>query len=154
MNTTNSKLHRNRRGNINRARYSDKQGYTNALIHYIVVHTTGTKPDMLLSDFETLPYHYVVTKAGRLINLKPVQVKDGTIEVALVGGMDKEGGRVDCRTPRQNETLFNALILLSERYPYAKIVGADKVYVYPYANPGFDLQGWIAGYLPVMLEAA
>jgi len=96
----------------------------------------------------------VITKAGRLLNLKPVSSKDGTIEIALAGGLDKEGNRVDCRTPRQNEVLFNVLVLLSERYPLAKIVAADKLYVYSYANPGFDLQRWIAGYEPEFLREA
>ncbi|NLR58837.1 hypothetical protein HGH93_12040 [Chitinophaga polysaccharea] len=131
-----------------------KQTFPNSIISYIVVHTTGTKPGMLLTDVDALPYHYLVTKGGRLISLKPVQVKDGTIEIALAGGMDKAGNRVDNRSELQNETLFSTLILLSERYPQAKIVGADKVYIYPYANPGFDLSQWIASYIPAILNAA
>jgi len=131
-----------------------KTSYTASHIGYIVVHMMGSKPDMLLNDLDQMPYHYVITKAGKLLNLKPVSSKDGTIEIALAGGLDKEGNRVDCRTPRQNEALFNVLVLLSERYPMAKIVAADKLYVYSYSNPGFDLQRWIAGYEPEFLRAA
>lgn len=131
-----------------------KTGYRTAHIRYIVVHSTGTKPDMLLSDLDKLPYHYIISKAGRLLNLKAPGAKDGTIEVALVGGLDREGNRVDCRTAQQNETLFNTLVLLSERYPQAKIVSADQLYVYAYSNPGFDLQQWIADYVPEFLQAA
>lgn len=131
----------------------DQPGYTRSRINYIAVHSTSTKPDTLLNAIDSLPYHYIISRAGKLISMKPVAPKDGTIEIALVGGLDKEGNRVDCRTERQNETLFNTLILLSEQYPEAKIVPADKLYVYSYSNPGFDLQAWIATYIPSFLRA-
>jgi hypothetical protein len=133
---------------------ASKSGYTSANISYIVVHSTGTKPDMLLSDLDKLPYHYLITKAGKLLNLKPVQSTDGTIEIALVGGLDREGNRVDCRTPQQDETLFNTLVLVTERYLEAKIMAADKLYVYSFPNPGFNVQQWIASYIPEFLRAA
>jgi hypothetical protein len=131
-----------------------RTGHAHGYIRYVVVHSTMTKPDMLLSELETLPYHYIISRAGRVLNLKPVTSKNGTIEIALVSGLDKDGNRVDNRTERQNETLFNKLVRLSERYPVAKIVPADKLYVYPFANPGFDLQAWIADYVPEFLRAA
>jgi len=131
-----------------------KQAHRSTNTAYIVVHSTGTKPDMPVNDLDKLPYHYLVTKGGRLLNLKPVASTDGTIEIALAGGLDKEGNRVDCRTEQQNDTLFNTLILLSERYPQARIVPADKLYVYSFSNPGFDLQQWIADYVPEFLRAA
>lgn len=130
------------------------RGYKTTQIRYIVVHSTGTKPDMLLSELDNLPYNYLITKNGKLLNLKPVNSTDGTIEVALVGGLDKFGNRVDCRTDRQNEKLFEKLVKLSERYPTAKIVSADKLYVYAYANPGFNLQQWLVDYVPEFLRAA
>lgn len=123
-------------------------------ICYIAVHSTGTKADILLSELDRLPYHYLVTKAGKLLNLKSVKPQDGTIDIALIGGLDKEGNRVDCRTHRQNETLFNTLVLLSERHRQAKIIAADQLYVYGFANPGFDVLGWIAGYTPGFLQVA
>jgi hypothetical protein len=131
-----------------------KSAYLPYNIRYIVVHITGTKPDMLLSDLDKLPYHFLVSRAGKLLNLKKTLSTDGTIEIALIGGLDKEGNRVDCRTERQNETLFNKLVQLLEKYPKARIVPADKVYVYAYPNPGFDLQQWITDYVPAFLRAA
>lgn len=123
-------------------------------IRYIVVHTTATKPDMPLSGLEKLPYHYVITKGGKLLSLRPVDAHDGTIEVALLGGLNFEGNHVDDRTSYQSETLFNTLVLLSERFPEARIKGADRLYVYPYPNPGFSVQGWLGEYLPSFLMAA
>ncbi|PWV45928.1 hypothetical protein [Chitinophaga sp. S165] len=129
-------------------------GYQTSHIRYIVIHSTGTKPDMLLSDLDKLPYHFIVTRAGKLLKLRPTLSTEGTIEIALVGGLDKEGNRLDCRTERQNETLFNKLVQLLEKHPNAKVVPADKVYLYAYPNPGFNLFQWITDYVPAVLRAA
>lgn len=155
MITKHRKLHRSKNKHLKHNNFRQTNvGAASGQIRYIVIHSTVTKPDMLLSELDHLPYHYLITKAGKLLNLKPVKVSDGTIEVALIGGLDKDGNRVDCRTHRQNEVLFNTLVQLSERYPQSKIVGADKLYVYSFANPGFDVQSWIAGYTPDFLQAA
>jgi hypothetical protein len=84
---------------------------------YIAVHCTATRQDAIISDQEKLPYHFLVTKNGRLINTKPI-------------------------------------IVLSEEFPDAEIVGADKLYVYAYANPGFDIKSWLRNYIPMFLQAA
>lgn len=129
-----------------RTRYESNQ------IKYIVVHSTLTKPDILLSELDQLPYHMIITKGGKQLNLKRVLGTDGTIEVALIGGLDKDGNRVDCRTVEQNESLFDKLIKLSQKYPAAKIVSADKLYVYSFSNPGFDVQQWLDGFVPDCLK--
>ncbi len=147
MNTESVKLHKTKKERR-------REAFARSNVRYIVVHSTGTKPDMLLSELDILPYHYLITKAGKPLNLKPVTAKDGTIELALVGGLDKQGNRVDCRTERQDETLFNTLVKLCEGYPHAKIIAADKLYVYSHPNPGFDLQQWLASYVPDFLAAA
>jgi|GEM_PF-1638555 len=133
--------------------HSIKRKNDSSYVRFIVVHNTATKPDMLLSELDRLQYHYLITKAGILLSLKSVKAQDGTIEIALVGGLDKEGNRVDCRTPRQNETLFNTLVLLTERHKLAKIIAADRLYVYGFPNPGFDVLDWIANYTPNFLKA-
>jgi len=147
MNTDTVKFHKKRKERR-------RDSFARSNVRYIIVHSTGTKPDMLLSDLDMLPYHYLITKVGKLLNLKPVTATDGTVELALIGGLDKQGNRVDCRTPRQNETLFNTLVKLCEYYPHAKITAADKLYVYSHPNPGFDLQQWLASYVPDFLKAA
>ncbi|OSZ78127.1 hypothetical protein CAP35_07640 [Chitinophagaceae bacterium IBVUCB1] len=121
-------------------------------IRYIVVHSTGTRT--ALHELDKLPYHYLITKTGKLINLRPLQAHEGTIEVALTGGIDKSGIHTDTRTPQQNDTLFNTLVLLNESFPEAKIVGANEVYVYGFKNPGFEVREWLCDYLPSFLPAA
>lgn len=123
-------------------------------IKYIVIHKTGTKPGVALKDLDALPYHYIVTKGGKLINIRPLQPTDGTIEIAISGGVDRHGNQVDGRTEEQNETLFNSLVMLVESFPSAKIVGADELYIYGFSNPGFDVKSWIHSYIPAFLQAA
>jgi hypothetical protein len=121
-------------------------------VRYIVVHTTGTKTS--LNELDKLPYHYLITKAGKLINLRPLQSHEGTIEVAYAGGLNGKGIHKDTRTEQQKITLFNTLVLLSESFPEANIVGADELYVYGFANPGFNVREWLVSYLPTFLQAA
>jgi len=123
-------------------------------IRYFVVHKTGTRPGVALKELDKLPYHYLITKTGKLINLKPLKPTDGTIEVAISGGVDLHGNHVDSRTEGQNETLFNALVMLVEAFPAAKIMNADELYVYGFANPGFDARSWAHSYIPVFLQIA
>ena len=121
---------------------------------HIVVHSTGTRQDMQLKELDRLPFHFLITRSGRLINIKPLPQNDGKIEVAWLGGLDKHGRHVDNRTEEQKETLFNTLVVLIERFPMASIVGADELYVYGFPNPGFDIKGWLKSYLPPFLLAA
>lgn len=122
-------------------------------VKHIVVHKTGTKPGVVLKELDKLPYHYIVTKAGKLLNLRPLKAKESTIEIALSGGMDKHGNHIDGRTEEQNETLFNTLVMLVEAFPDAKIKGADELYIYGFSNPGFDIKSWLASYIPAVLFA-
>lgn len=121
-------------------------------VRYIVVHMTGTRTT--LTEIDKLPYHYLITKAGKLINLRPLQPHEGTIEVALAGGINAKGIHKDTRTDQQKLTLFNTIVLLSESFPEASIVGADELYIYGFANPGFNVREWLLEYLPTYLQAA
>lgn len=137
------------------ARSQDRRGrYSRNNVRYIVVHSTFSKPDLLFAAMDSLPYHYLVTPAGRTVNVQSISCKSGTIEIGIIGGMNRNGDVVDSRSPRQDEALFTLLVQLGEMYPNARFVGADQVYVYPYANPGFDLQKWLESYVPDVLGYA
>ena len=124
------------------------------LMRHIVIHSTQTPPNISLSDVDKMPYHYIITKAGKLLKAKEFTAKDTACEIALLGGLDKEGNRCDTRTAAQSEALFNLLVLTTELFPRATIVPADQLYVYSYANPGYDLKGWLNDYIPEFLQAA
>jgi hypothetical protein len=122
-------------------------------IKFIVVHQTATKPGVVLRDMDKLPYHYIITKSGKLLNLNPVKADDFTIEVALSGGMDSFGNHMDGRTEAQKRTLFSALAMLAVAFPEATIVGADELYVYGFPNPGFNVQKWMAHFIDSLIAA-
>lgn len=133
--------------------WKKKQKKNKFAIKYIVVHQTGTKPGVVLRELDKLPYHYVITKAGKLVNVQPMKPSGCTIEVALSGGMDSYGNHMDGRTEAQKETLFNTLVMLTEAYPDAEIIGADELYVYGFPNPGFNIKAWLQNYIPAFLVA-
>lgn len=100
-------------------------------IKRIFVHCTAgnqkqTKDD-LLQEFKdkgwTNPgYHYVVFPTGKIVSLLPEsQVSNGvrgynstSINVAYVGGIDKQGRPVDNRTQAQKDALIDLLIYLKQ----------------------------------------
>lgn len=109
---------------------------------------------MQVKEMDQLPYHFLITRSGRLISLRAISPADTSIEIAWLGGLDKLGRHVDNRTEEQKETLFNTLLVLTERFGEAQIVAAGERYVYGYSNPGFDLKKWLAEYIPAFLDAA
>ena len=123
-------------------------------VKHIVLHCTGTRANMLLRELDRLPYHFLITRSGRLISIKPIAPEDSTVEVAWLGGIDRFGKHVDNRTEEQKETLFNTLIVLTEKFTEAQIIAADDLYLYGFPNPGFDIKQWLGSYVPAFLEAA
>ena len=123
-------------------------------IKHIVLHATATRVNMMLKELDRLPYHFFITRSGRLISIKPIQPQDTTVEIAWLGGLDRVGKHVDNRTEEQKETMSNTLVVLSEQFTEANIIGADELYLYAFANPGFDIKEWLGSYIPAFLETA
>ena len=122
-------------------------------IQHIAVHCTGTIPGTQIKELDKLPYHYLVTRAGRLLNLQPVKQGERHLHIAWVGGLDKDSKHADNRTVLQNEALFTALVFLSDYFSEAQITPAETLQAYNYANPGFDLKAWLGAYIPDVLAA-
>lgn len=121
-------------------------------MRYIVVHSTGTSVRQTLNT-AALPYHFLITPSGRLINIRPVQAKEGCVDIAYQGGLDKKGSLNDSRTSSQCDCMFTTLVLLSEQFPEARIVGADELYG-SNESPGFAVKSWLQEYVPSLLLAA
>ena len=121
-------------------------------VKYIVVHSTATDMRQSIDVFK-LPYHFIITLSGRLLNLSQVNAKDGCVDIAYVGGIDKKGNVQDTRTTTQCDCMFNTIVLLSEQFPDARIIGADELYGAK-EQPGFNVKSWLQEYVPVMLLAA
>lgn len=119
-------------------------------VQYIVVHSTQTLPSELHYAF---PFHYLVNRSGKVSRNKKVTKTDKAIHVAYIGGIDKERKVCDTRTEHQNEALFKLLVLLSEKYPKARIFGADEI-LGPSNEPGFKVRDWLKTYIPKYILSA
>ena len=123
-------------------------------IRHIVIHSTTTVPNCTVHDLSNVPYHYVITKRGKVLKFREIESKNTCIEIAYLGGLNRAGKHCDNRTAAQNDGLFRVLVQLTDFFPKATIIGADKIYVYSHANPGFDIKSWLNDYIPEFLQAA
>ena|SRR5438552_3005606 len=119
-------------------------------IRYIVVHSTQTLPTEL---YQSLTYHYFIHRNGKVVTGKKLTAGDGCVQVAYVGGIDKQRKVCDTTTSEQSEALFNMLITLSEKYPEAKIVSADEIFGKE-NFPGFNVRQWLKNFIPATLTRA
>ena len=119
-------------------------------IRYIVVHSSKTLPEEL---YISIPYHYIIHRNGNIEKSKKISVTDACVQIAYLGGVDKEKHVTDTRTDPQTDSLFNKLVALSERFPEARIVGADEVFGKT-NDPGFNVKDWLKNYTPKILAEA
>lgn len=121
-------------------------------VKHIVIHNTGTPINKPNVDLDTLPYHFVITANGKLVSIREFKPDLTTVEIALIGGVSRKGIHCDTRTPKQSEVLFDTLVSLCDIFYKATITGADQIYVYSHANPGFDVKEWLQNYIPDFLQ--
>ena len=109
-------------------------------IERIFVHCTAGSQKQTIEDLKAEfkargwkhpGYHYAVMPSGRIEQMLPEEeVSNGvqgynstSINVAYIGGIDRNGKAVDNRTEEQKKSLVSLLKSLRERYPKAKIMG-------------------------------
>ena len=119
-------------------------------VQNIVVHSTKTLPTELHHAF---PFHYIIHRNGKISKGKPFEPDDVLIQIAYVGGINTEGELIDNRTTEQTVTLFNRLILLTEKFKKAKIIAADEQFG-KMCYPGFDVKDWLKSYTPKSILTA
>lgn len=142
------------------------------IIRYIAVHCTASSidatPEDLIDYWKTEKkwnapgYHYLVMRDGETVQLlEESKVSNGvkgynqiTVNVAYLGGVNKQGKPFDNRTPRQSEALFNLLVELSNRYPEAEILGHRDFPNVNKACPSFNVREWLRDFTPVVLGKA
>jgi hypothetical protein len=123
-------------------------------IRHIVIHCTGTSPGIGINDLADVPYQYVITRDGKVLKFKEIERTHTTIDIAYLGGLDKDSNPCDNRTAIQSDGLFRVLLQLCELFSKAAIVGADELYDFVHANPGFDIKGWLSNYISEFLQTA
>lgn len=119
-------------------------------VRYIVIHSTQTLPHEL---HHSLVYHYTVHRNGKVAEGKKLLSTDGCIQIAYLGGIDKDRNVVDTKTEKQSDALYTTLVKLSEKHPAAKVVSAEEVFG-KQNNPGFDVKSWLKNYVPAPLKSA
>ena len=109
-------------------------------IKYIAVHCTASSQTMtidgLRQEFKRKGwvnpgYHYVVAPDGKITQmLTEDKVSNGvkgfnaiTVNVAYIGGIDRNGKPIDNRTLAQKASLLTLLRMLHKKYPTAIIQG-------------------------------
>jgi len=109
-------------------------------IRYIAVHCTAGSQRQTIADLQAEfkrkgwrnpGYHYVVDPDGKIIQLLDESlVSNGvkgyngvTVNVAYIGGVDRNGKPADNRTPAQRKALRSILERLHGKYPAAVIQG-------------------------------
>jgi N-acetylmuramoyl-L-alanine amidase len=119
-------------------------------VRYIVVHSTQTLPNEL---HQTVPFHFIIYRNGKIVREKKLGKADACVQIAYLGGIDKDRKAADTKTDQQCETLFKALVMLSEKYPEAKIVGADEIFG-NVNDPGFNVKEWLKNFVPKSINPA
>jgi N-acetylmuramoyl-L-alanine amidase len=142
-------------------------------IKYIVVHCTATPPNTTIESMkhfwkekrgwgDTPGYHYVIERSGAIVplldeskNSNGVYLHNSScINLAYIGGIDKEGKPQDNRSDAQKHAMFNLIVALTERYPQAEVLGHRDFPDAKKACPSFDVKTWLKEYEPDLGNAA
>lgn len=94
------------------------------------------KDEFIRKGWKNPGYHYVVFPDGKLVQLlSEDKVSNGvqgynstSINVAYIGGIDKQGRPTDNRTQAQKDTLYALLMYLKQQYPKAHILGHRDIW--------------------------
>jgi N-acetylmuramoyl-L-alanine amidase len=136
-------------------------------IKYIAIHCTDTLPTAKVEailkywkekrGWKSPGYHYIIKANGDVVKLLDEnKVSNGVlgfnencINVCYIGGKTKEGKGADTRTRAQENSMFDKIVELTERYPNAEVKGHGE---FPNQGgktcPNFDVKTWLKNYTP------
>ena len=141
-------------------------------IKYIVVHCTATPPTTTVESikrywkeqrgWDTPGYHYLIQRQGTLIQLLDESKNSNgvyahnsnCINIAYIGGVDKDGKPQDNRSDAQKHSMFDLIVSLTEKYPQAEVLGHRDFPDVHKACPSFDVKQWLSEYEPDLGNAA
>lgn len=142
-------------------------------IKYIVVHCTATPTTTTLDSIkrywkeqrgwgDTPGYHYIIKRDGVIIQLLDEKKNSNgvyahnsnCINIAYIGGIDKDGKPVDNRSDAQKHAMFDIIVRLTEKYPKAEVLGHRDFPDVKKACPCFDVKEWLKNYEPDFNSAA
>jgi N-acetylmuramoyl-L-alanine amidase len=142
-------------------------------IKYIVVHCTATPPTTTVESIKRywkeergwgdIPgYHYLIQRQGNILQLLDegknsngvYAHNSNCINLAYIGGIDKDGKPQENLSVAQEHTLFDLIVSLTEKYPKAEVLGHRDFAGVHKACPCFDVKKWLSEYEPDLGNAA
>jgi N-acetylmuramoyl-L-alanine amidase len=136
-------------------------------IKFIVVHCTATPINTTIDSIkhywkdvrkwgDTAGYHYIIEADGEVTQLLAEEKNSNgvyahnseCINMAYIGGVDKDGKPKDTRTNAQKHAMFDLIVQLTEKYKGAKVLGHRDFPNVAKACPSFDVKTWLADYTP------
>jgi N-acetylmuramoyl-L-alanine amidase len=136
-------------------------------IKFIVVHCTATPSNTTIDSIkhywkdvrkwgDTAGYHYIFEADGEVTQLLAEEKNSNgvyahnseCINMAYIGGVDKDGKPKDTRTNAQKHAMFDLIVQLTEKYKGAKVLGHRDFPNVAKACPSFDVKTWLADYTP------
>lgn len=139
-------------------------------IKYIVIHCTATPPNTTIQSMkrfwkekrgwgDTPGYHYIINRNGEIVRLLSESKNSNgvyahnsaCINIAYIGGIDKDGKPFDNRTAPQQQAMFDKIVELLEKYPGSQAVGHRDFPDAKKACPSFDVKSWLKNYVPDFL---
>lgn len=142
-------------------------------IKYIVIHCTATPPGTTIDSIkrywkevrgwgDTPGYHFLIERSGNVVQLLDEKKNSNgvyghnaeSINIAYMGGIDKDGKPQDNRTEAQKHAMFDKIIELTEKYPGALVLGHRDFPGVKKACPSFDVRKWLSEYEPDLGMAA
>lgn len=122
-----------------------QEAVQNHQINYVVVHSIGNLEKISIPTLDKLKYDTIISSSGRFISKSTCNKQQGTIEIGLVGGYDKQGNIEDNHSEQQKNVLIDMLMDLLEKNPDILIKRADELYSNKKSNPSFSLDALVIG---------
>lgn len=136
-------------------------------IKYIVIHCTATPTNTSIDSMkrfwkevrgwgDTPGYHYVIERNGNIVQLLDENKNSNgvyahnssCINIAYIGGIDKEGKPLDNLSDAQKHAMFDKIVELTEKYRGAEVLGHRDFPDAKKACPSFDVKKWLSEYEP------
>jgi N-acetylmuramoyl-L-alanine amidase len=132
-------------------------------VKYLVIHCTATPQKTTVESIQNYwrtklkwispGYHYIIEANGNVNHLQPLEKPSNgvagynsvSINIAYIGGIDKNGFPSDNRTEKQIEQMIIILKKLVKIYPDVIIQGHRDFPNVKKDCPCFDVKKWIYG---------
>lgn len=133
------------------------------IIKYIVLHCTAGPQNQTIESikmywknvrkWKQVGYHHIIKADGTIVDLLPIEkISNGVagynsecINIAYIGGVDKNSKPVDNRTDAQKNSQVQLIAKYKQMFPKAEVRGHRDFPGVKKACPSFDVKTWMKG---------